>query len=97
MARYSSLLKKRVEVQYRAGDIQLPATATLVGDSGRSIFLEEHVFQNGTVKSFRWEIPYQSIVAISECAALVAAEPEPAKAGDPASPSWFHLKDPEQI
>lgn len=98
MARYSALMKKRVEVQYRAGDICLPATATLVADSGKSIFLEEHIFQHGTVKSFRWEIPYPSIVAINECAAPVAAEPAaPARAEEHASPSWFYLENPKQI
>ncbi len=42
MARYSAFLGRRVEVQYRAGDILLPASGTFVADSGRSIFLEEH-------------------------------------------------------
>lgn len=68
MARYSALVGKRVEVQYRAGDMYLPATAVLVADSGRSIFLEEHFCQQGVVKAFRWEIPYESIMRIAECA-----------------------------
>ena len=68
MARYSALVGKRVEVQYRAGDVFLPATATLVADSGKSIFLEERICQGGVVKAFRWEIPYVSIVRIAECA-----------------------------
>jgi hypothetical protein len=70
MARYSVLFGKRVEVQYRAGDIYLPATAVLVADSGKSIFLEERFCQNGVVKTFRWEIPYVSImrIALSETA-----------------------------
>ncbi len=66
MARFFGLLGKRVEVHYRAGDIFLPATGTLVADSGRSIFLEEHFCQRGTVKTFRWEIPYQCIVTLNE-------------------------------
>jgi len=42
MARYSAFLGRFVDVQYRAGDICLPASGTFVGDSGRSIFLEQH-------------------------------------------------------
>jgi len=76
MARYSAFLGRRVEVQYRAGDILLPASGTFVADSGRSIFLEQHFEQRGTEKHFRWEIPYQYIVRIEE-------KPEPVP--DPAS------------
>jgi hypothetical protein len=61
VARYSAFLGQRVEVHYRAGELILPATGTLVADSGRSIFLEEKSVQRGTVKTFRWEIPYQCI------------------------------------
>jgi hypothetical protein len=68
MAQYSPLVGKRVEVQYRAGDIYLPATAVLVADSGKSIFLEERLVQKGVVQAFRWEIPYPSIVRIRELA-----------------------------
>jgi hypothetical protein len=66
MARYSAFLGRRVEVQYRAGDILLPASGTFVADSGRSIFLEEHFEQRGQEKQFRWEIPYQYIVRIQD-------------------------------
>lgn len=66
MARYSSFLGRRVEVQYRAGDILLPASGTFVADSGRSIFLEQHFEQRGSLKHFRWEIPYQYIVRLEE-------------------------------
>jgi hypothetical protein len=66
MARYSAFLGRRVEVQYRAGDILLPASGTFVADSGRSIFLEQHFEQRGTQKHFRWEIPYQYIVRLEE-------------------------------
>lgn len=72
MARYSAFLGRRVEVQYRAGDILLPASGTFVADSGRSIFLEQHFEQRGTEKHFRWEIPYQYIVRLEE-------KPEPAQ------------------
>jgi hypothetical protein len=66
MARYSAFLGRRVEVHYRAGDILLPASGTFVADSGRSIFLEQHLTQHGQVKNFRWEIPYQYIVRLEE-------------------------------
>jgi hypothetical protein len=73
MARYSSLLGRRVEVHYRAGDILLPASGTLVADSGRSIFLEQHLMQRGLLKHFRWEIPYQYIVRLEEMAEVAVA------------------------
>ena len=88
MARYPALLGRRVEVTYRAGDIFLPATGTLVGDSGKSIFLEEHVQQHGTPKNFRWEIPYLSIVRLEERPATEMHEPPQfasAKAPEPAA------------
>lgn len=66
MARYSAFLGRRVEVQYRAGDILLPASGTFVADSGRSIFLEQNLEQRGQRKHFRWEIPYQYLVRIEE-------------------------------
>jgi hypothetical protein len=66
MARYSAFLGRRVEVQYRAGDILLPASGTFVADSGRSIFLEQQFEQRGQHKHFRWEIPYQYIVRLEE-------------------------------
>jgi hypothetical protein len=67
MARYSALLGRRIDVTYRAGDIVLPATGNLAADSGKSIFLEESYQQKGSVKTFRWEIPYPCIVQLSEC------------------------------
>ncbi len=66
MARYSIYLSKRVAVRFRAGQNYLPATGVLVGDSGRSIFLEEHFSKESGVKSFRWEIPYQCIDHLDE-------------------------------
>jgi hypothetical protein len=62
MARYAAFLGLQVEVQYRAGDILLPASGTFVGDTGRSIFLEQIFEQRGQRRNFRWEIPYQYIV-----------------------------------
>jgi hypothetical protein len=70
MARYSAFLGLQVEVQYRAGDILLPASGTFVGDTGRSIFLEQSLEQRGQHRHFRWEIPYQCIVRL-------AKKPEP--------------------
>jgi hypothetical protein len=66
MARYHELLGRRVEVQYRAGDVVLPATGTLAADSGRSIFLEERLAVRGQAKTFRWEIPYVCILSLAE-------------------------------
>jgi hypothetical protein len=66
MARYSVFLGLQVEVQYRAGDILLPASGTFVGDTGRSIFLEQNLEQRGQHRHFRWEIPYQYIVRLAE-------------------------------
>ena len=66
MARYSAFLGRKVEVQYRAGDILLPASGIFVADSGRSIFLEQNFEQRGQHKHFRWEIPYQYLVRIEE-------------------------------
>jgi hypothetical protein len=79
MARYSAFLGRRVEVQYRASDILLPASGTFVADSGRSIFLEQHFEQHGQEKQFRWEIPYQYIVRIQDLE-VVDASPNPADA-----------------
>jgi hypothetical protein len=66
MARYSAFLGLQVEVQYRAGDILLPASGTFVGDTGRSIFLEQSLEQRGQNRHFRWEIPYPCIVRLAE-------------------------------
>ena len=82
MARYSAFLGRPVEVQYRAGDICLPASGTFVADSGRSIFLEQHYEQCGQQKNFRWEIPYPCIVRVGEVEPLCASEP----AAKPAEP-----------
>lgn len=79
MARYSAFLGRAVEVQYRAGDICLPASGTFVADSGRSIFLEQHYEQCGQQKNFRWEIPYPCIVRLEEAEPLAAPQPPAAK------------------
>jgi hypothetical protein len=80
MARYHALLGRRVEVQYRAGDVVLPATGTLAADSGRSIFLEERLAVRGQAKTFRWEIPYACILDLAESFAPAPVLPkEPAE------------------
>ncbi len=66
MAQYFGLIGRRVEVYYRAGGMSLPATGTLAADSGKSIFLEEHFGQQRQLKAFRWEIPYESIIKLTE-------------------------------
>jgi hypothetical protein len=65
MARYSSFLGQRVEVQYRASDTLVPASGVFVADSGRSIFLEQSFEQRGQHRYFRWEIPYQYLIKIA--------------------------------
>jgi hypothetical protein len=94
MARYSSFLGRRVEVQYRAGDILLPASGIFVADSGRSIFLEQSFEQRGKNGHFRWEIPYQCLVRIEEkpdsgaCANAAPVLAKPASAAQaPAAPN----------
>ena len=79
MARYFALLGRRVEVRYRAGPLFLLADGTLVADSGKSIFLEQHFSQQGREKNFRWEIPYQHIVRLTE----ISAESEPPEPAQP--------------
>jgi hypothetical protein len=66
MAIYAHFLGRKVTVNYRVSDILLPASGTFVGDSGRSIFLEQHLEQRGRMNYFRWEIPYQHIYRIAE-------------------------------
>ena len=80
MARFSAFLGQQVDVQYRAGDILLSASGFFVGDSGRSIFLEQCFEQHGQRKLFRWEIPYPFIVHLAR-----KSEAQPATAGTPKS------------
>ena len=74
MARYSALLGVRIAVRYRSGEVLIPATGILAADSGKSIFLENHFSQQQTVKTCRWEIPYQAIVDLTES---TGPEPRP--------------------
>lgn len=92
MAQYFALVGKRVEVQYRAGDVYLPATAILVADSGKSIFLEERLVQKGVVQAFRWEIPYPNIVRIRELPAApeLTAKEKPQQTSPEKLFGWNH-------
>src|SRR3979409_1141636 len=97
MARYSALLGRRIEVTYRAGDIILPATGNLAADSGKSIFLEESYQQQGSVKTFRWEIPYVCIVELNEVTEIPNPpasinEPREASAESTRQPTTLELK-----
>ncbi len=95
MARYSAFLGRRVEVHYRAGDILLPASGTFVADSGRSIFLEQHLEQHGQMKQFRWEIPYQYIVRLEERSDDSATH-DAAKLYSPAAPGTVESRQPQK-
>ena|SRR5215831_4139896 len=75
MASFAQFLGRRVTVQYRVGDVLLPASGTFSADSGRSIFLEQHVEQRGKRSYFRWEIPYQFIHKIEEALEQALQEP----------------------
>ena len=87
MASYSQFLGRKVTVQYRVGDILLPASGLFAADSGRSIFLEQHIEQRGKRSYFRWEIPYQYIHRIEETTDSESEE-NPAPAAElPSHPS----------
>ena len=98
MARYSAILGRRIVVTYRAGDIILPATGNLAADSGKSIFLEESYQQQGSIKTFRWEIPYPCIVELNECPEIPrpsasVQEPREASAESARQPNALELKN----
>jgi hypothetical protein len=83
MASYSQFFGRKVTVQYRIGDILVPASGLFAADSGRSIFLEQHIEQRGKRSYFRWEIPYQYIHRIEE--AVDSAENSEPEAAPPAN------------
>ncbi|MGH9728205.1 MAG: hypothetical protein ACRD4V_06395 [Candidatus Acidiferrales bacterium] len=66
MDAYKVLLGKRVEVRYRAGEVQMIATGMLALDSGAFVRLEDRFSQSGRDKTVLIEIPYPSIVRIRE-------------------------------
>lgn len=69
MTRYDSLIGKRVELSYRAGDMLLSAAGVVVADSGESVSLEDRFTQRGILKTLRVEVPYPCIVRIAEAEA----------------------------
>jgi hypothetical protein len=73
MARYESLVGKRVEAQYRAGEIQLSAIGTLISDLGKSVILEDRFSAGGKDKTMRVEIPYEYLVHLAETKANTTA------------------------
>jgi len=75
MGQYALLQGKRVEAQYRAGQLSLFAAGVLVSDTGGSICLEDHFLQNGKNKTMRVEIPYNCILRISEAREEAKAVP----------------------
>jgi hypothetical protein len=82
MARYSALVGKRVEVHYRAGDLQLSTVGTLESDTGKAIFVQEHFSSGGKEKTMRVEIPYAYVIRVVEVrdeAAQVRPMPKPTK------------------
>ena len=88
MASYSQFLGRKVTVCYRVGDVLIPASGTLVADSGRSIFLEQHLEQRGRLNYFRWEIPYPYIHRLAELSESEKGETSnPAQQNEPASGS----------
>jgi hypothetical protein len=96
MARYSAFLGRRVEVQYRAGDILLPASGIFVADSGRSIFLEQNFEQHGQHKHFRWEIPYEYLVRLEiKPESGASANDTPVTAAPQTAPEASPPADPE--
>jgi hypothetical protein len=78
MDRYSSLIGKRVEVEYRAGDLHLSAIGTLVAVKEKSIFLEDRITQGDKSKTVRTEIPHINVIRIVESPAPPAPAPSPA-------------------
>ena len=66
MSDYSSLVGKRVEAHYRAGDVPLSVIGALALDTGTSIFVEERFSHGGRDKTIRVEIPYPYILRVRE-------------------------------
>jgi hypothetical protein len=75
MSKFLPLLGKRVEVNYRAGEVHMTAIGTLALDSGQSIRLEDRFEQSGREKTMRMEIPYPAIVRVREI--ILQREKEP--------------------
>jgi len=69
MSDYSSLVGKRVEAHYRAGDVPLSVIGALALDTGTSIFVEERFSHGGRDKTIRVEIPYACLMRVREIGA----------------------------
>ena len=97
MASYSQFIGRHITVQYRTAGLLLPASGTLVADSGRSIFLEQHMHIRGKLSYFRWEIPYQYIHHIHRLQESAAPASEsaprtvPQVVGDPADDTEYPI------
>jgi len=63
---YPSLVGKPVEVVYRLGFVNLLVNGILFADSGQFILLEQHLYEQGRVRTFYSKIPYPCIVRLSE-------------------------------
>ena len=74
---YAAFLGSRVEVHYRASDLQLTAVGELVSDSRKSLVLEERFQQNGKDKVLRVEIPYQYIIRVMKADKAAPPRPRP--------------------
>ena len=66
MTRFSALLGKRVEVEYRLGTVYLLAVGRLLADSGDCLFVEQNFDQDGSAKTLHLKIPYHSIVRLNK-------------------------------
>lgn len=66
MGRYSQFSGKRVEAHYRAGDIHLSVRGTLVAETEKAVFIEEHFTHNGKEKTIRVDIPYEYLIRLAE-------------------------------
>ncbi|MGH9698921.1 MAG: hypothetical protein ACRD5R_01335 [Candidatus Acidiferrales bacterium] len=82
MERFASFMGKRVQVHYRAADMNLSAVGNLVSDNGKSLFLEEKFSQSGRNKTMRVVIPHECVIRL-----LLAPADESATQAGSSSPS----------
>lgn len=64
MERFASFMGNRVQVHYRAADMNLSTVGTLVSDNGKSLFLEEKFTQSGRSKTMRVVIPHECVIRL---------------------------------
>lgn len=67
MGQYPALVGKRVEAHYRAGDMHLSVSGTLVADTTQAICLEDRFSRDGREKTIRVEIPHAYVLQLREC------------------------------